>query len=63
MKIPTPDEIRTARKKSGLTQEQAGKLVYVTMTSWMRYETAKSNIHPGLFELFLIKTGQRRVNK
>ena len=61
MKSPTPEEIRKARKAAGMTQEEAAEIIYIKMNSWMRYETSKSNMHPGLFELFLLKTGQKKL--
>jgi DNA (cytosine-5)-methyltransferase 1 len=60
---PSPDEIRAAREKAGLTQEAAGALVHASRRTWMNWEfsvDAPENraMHPGLFELFLLKTGQ-----
>lgn len=62
---PTPDEIRAAREAVGYTQTQAAQLIYSTLRSWQEWEvtptdgsTAGRRMHPGLFELFLLKTGQ-----
>lgn len=60
---PLPEEVRRAREVSGLTQKQAGAVIYGTEKGWQNYEaklgTGESRpMHPGLFELFLLKTGQ-----
>ena len=60
-KNPTPDEIHKARIDAGLTQKQAGALVYVSDKAWRNWESDKSilshrRMHPAIWELFLIKT-------
>ncbi len=60
---PSPEEIRAARDRAGLTQEQAAALVYANRRAWQNWEAAVSApenraMHPGLYELFLIKAGQ-----
>lgn len=60
---PTPDEVRQARERAGLTQEEAATKIRVTLRGWQYYEGPIGTIEhrhmlPGLFELFLIKTGQ-----
>ena len=54
---PTPDEIRAARKLSGLTQREAAALIYATQSAWEDWEQGRRRMHRGLFELFRIKTG------
>lgn len=54
----TPTEIRTARESAGLTQQQAATVVHVGTNTWRHWEAGRSPIHPGLWELFLIKTGK-----
>lgn len=54
---PTPDEIRAARLAAGLTQREAAALVHATVSAWEEWEQGRRRMHPGLFELFLIKTG------
>lgn len=53
---PKPDEILKARKKAGLTQESAAEMIYVARRTWQDWEADKAKMHPGLWELFLIKT-------
>ena len=60
-KHPTPEEIRAAREKTGLTPPKAAALVYVDRTTWTRAETGQRKMHPAIFELFLIKTGQKHL--
>lgn len=57
---PTPDEIRAARSRAGLTQREAAALIYATQSAWEDWEQGRRRMHPGLFELFSIKTGQAR---
>ena len=54
---PTPEEIRAARERAGLTQAQAAALVHSTLRAWQRYEAGERRMHPALWELFLLKTG------
>jgi len=56
---PTPNEIKEARERASMTQSVAGATIRGTMRSWQDYEAGARRMHPGLFELFLIKTGQR----
>ena len=56
---PTPAEVRAAREAAKLTQEQAGALVHSSRIAWARWESDGSDarrMHPGLWELFGIKT-------
>lgn len=53
---PSPDDIRAAREGAGLTQAQAADLVHATWKRWQEWETGRSRMHPGLWELFRIKT-------
>lgn len=52
---PTPDALLEARIRAGLTQEQAGALVYAPRRTWQDWERGVAKMHPGLWELFLIK--------
>lgn len=59
---PHPDEIFGVRMNAGLTQKQAAELVHSSLRSWQNWEsdpnsTEHRRMHPGLWELFLIKTG------
>ncbi len=62
---PTPVEVRAAREAAGLTQTQAAALVRATARNWQQWEQqgAGSNarrMHPGLWELFRIKTSESK---
>lgn len=64
MKSPTPEDVISARKLAGLTQEQAAALIYKDVSSWRRWETDKAkssarDMDPAFFELFLMKSGQK----
>jgi putative transcriptional regulator len=54
---PTPDQVREARKKSGLSQKNAALLIHLHGDRvWRRYESGDMQMHPAFWELFLIKT-------
>ena len=57
---PTPAEVRAARGAAGLTQAQAAALVHATPRNWQQWEQDEGSnarrMHPGLWELFRIKT-------
>lgn len=57
MDRPTTEQIATARAKAGLTQSAAGALVHVSVNQWQKWEYGKARMHPAMWELFLIKTG------
>lgn len=60
---PEPDEIRAARALAGLTQTEAGDRVYASLRTWQQWEAGDRGMHPGLFELFRIKTGQDKQKR
>jgi DNA (cytosine-5)-methyltransferase 1 len=41
----------------GLTQQEAADLLHLTLRAWQRYEYGERRMHPALWELFLLKTG------
>ena len=53
---PTPEDIRAARAAAGLTQTAAGQLLHVALRTWQQWEAGDRPMHPGLWELFCIKT-------
>ena len=55
---PTPDQIRIARRLAHLSQEQAAALVHSTGNRWSEWERGIHAMHPGLWELFLLKRGE-----
>lgn len=55
---PTPEQIVQARLAAGLTQKEAGAIIYSTRRTWQDWELGARRMHPALFELFLIKTNQ-----
>lgn len=67
--MPTPQEIKRARQDAGLTQDQAAQLIHSSERSWQNWEYEGDNpvssrkMHPGLWELFLIKTRQGRPQR
>ena len=56
MTSPSPEAIRAARAAAGLTQTQAAALIHCTLRGWQEWEAGNRRMHPGLWELFRIKT-------
>lgn len=54
---PTPEDIRAAREAARLIQAQAAALIHCTQKDWIKWESGERRMHPGLWELFLIKQG------
>lgn len=54
-RTPQPEEIRSVRERAGLTQRQAGALVYASERAWQEYEGGRRRMHPAIFELLRIK--------
>jgi len=50
---PLPAQILAAREAAGLTQVQAGALIYTPARTWQDWERGISGMHPGLWRLFL----------
>ncbi|NWA11985.1 hypothetical protein [Pseudomonas gingeri] len=57
-RLPTPENIRKARKNKNLSELAAGEIIYVSRESWRLYEKGTTKMKLGLWELFLFKTGQ-----
>lgn len=52
---PTPSQIREARDNAGISQLSAAELIHSALRTWQDWEAGKARMHPGLWELFLIK--------
>ena len=62
---PTPEEIRAARQRAGLTQTQAAAMVYATLRTWQAWEGAEGSgssrkMHPAIWELWRLKVKAKR---
>jgi len=55
-----PAEIRSVRIAAGLTQKQAARVVYCNLRTWTRWESGDTTIPAGLWELFTLKTGDKK---
>jgi transcriptional regulator with XRE-family HTH domain len=55
--VITAEDLKAARRKSGLTQSEAAKLVYTVIDNWQNWEQGRYPMLPALYELFLFKTG------
>jgi len=57
-KTVSPKDLRTERAAAGLTQAAAAALVYNLIDNRQNWEQGRCPMPPGLYELFLLKTGQ-----
>lgn len=57
---PSPQEIIAARQAAGLTQTEAGALVYSGCRAWQAWEAGERRMHPSTWELFLRKSAPVR---
>lgn len=55
---PKPAEIREARKKAGMSQAQAARLVHVNERLWRYWEAGTHRMPAASWELFLLKLAQ-----
>lgn len=60
---PVPTAIRDARAVAELTQTEAGQIVRVSLRTWQRWEAGDRTMPLGLFELFMLKTGQWSIHQ
>lgn len=58
---PTPDQIRAARLAAGLSHYAAAELIKSSKRSWENWEQGRVNMHPGLFDYFLLLSGQKEL--
>jgi transcriptional regulator with XRE-family HTH domain len=56
---PTAQQVRDLRLQGTLTQEEAAAVIYLSRSGWQKIEASKRKLHPGLWELWQIKTGLR----
>lgn len=57
----TPDLLSYVRANSGLSRKDAAALLYSRVRNWYAWEEGKTKMLPALFELFLVKTGQKAL--
>ncbi len=61
-RVPTPEEVKAARVVAGDTQAQASARILGGEKAFEQYEITSPSqnrrMHPGLFKLYLILTGQ-----
>lgn len=62
METPTREQIREARQQAGLSQTAAADLIHSRLRTWQGWEWGEVAMHPGLWELFLIKTAKHCAN-
>jgi DNA-binding transcriptional regulator YiaG len=62
--LQSPENIRTARVNAGLTQQEAAELVHrADSARWREWESGRHRMDSSVWELFLLKTGQRKLAK
>jgi DNA-binding XRE family transcriptional regulator len=52
---PAPAKIRAARITAGITQSQAGALIYSRERTWAGWERGENPLHPALWELWQMR--------
>ena len=55
----TPEEIKEARFRAGLTLREAADLVRVNIRTWQKWEAGERSMHPAFWELFTLKCAAR----
>ena len=55
---PRPEQVRAAREAAGHSQTEAAALIYSTRDGWAKWEGGERRMHPGLWALYLLRTGQ-----
>lgn len=63
MNIPTPEQIKQARKQAGLTQTAAATLIHKQLRAWQQYEAGDRKMDTAYWELFLSKITKDGVVK
>ncbi|GAN65973.1 helix-turn-helix domain-containing protein [Acetobacter orientalis] len=58
----TPDDIKTARQKAGLTQQESADMMRVHLRTWQKWEYGKREMSLGLLEMFLILSREPNVS-
>lgn len=58
MKHPTPEQIREARQKAGLSIAASAKLVHGSRSAWHRWEDGSRKMPLAAWELFLLKSSK-----
>jgi len=62
LESPTRAAIKQARDNAGLTQTNAALTVQASLRTWQQWEAGDRKMPAGLFELFMLKTGQWPLN-
>jgi putative transcriptional regulator len=60
MTSPKPEEIRAERLRLGLSQTEAGAVIYASLRAWQEWEAGNRRMHPAFWALFLAKTKRRK---
>jgi putative transcriptional regulator len=55
---PTPAEVKAAREMTGLSQREAGRLIFRSLRTWQNWEFGERAMPPDSFALFLLLTNQ-----
>jgi putative transcriptional regulator len=60
---PRPEEIRAARDAVGITQTEAGALIYCELRTWQDWEGGQRRMHPAFWELWQLKAAKLPARK
>lgn len=60
-KVPSAEQVKSARSQAGHTELQAANVLGVTAPAWAKWEAGTKQMPPNAFEYYLILTGQFQV--
>jgi len=60
--VPTSEEIKIARIRAKLSQDECAYLTYVSVNTWSRWETGKHPMNPLVWEAFQHKVTALKDN-
>lgn len=62
-RTPRPAEISQLREEMGLTQGEAGRLLYASQRTWQDWELGQRRMHPALWEYVCLRWAFREVER
>ena len=60
-KSPSANQVVKARIRADITIEDAARLLHVSEEDWEKWEEGEYTMAPAYYELFLLKTGQKKL--
>ena len=57
---PTPDQVKAVRSKLGWSAQKSANFVHISQQTWSQYDRGVTGMPVGLWNLFLVKSGELR---